>query len=144
MSSRYEDSILRSLQRINQATSQHSHRLARDHQLTAPQLTCLRHIHKHGNITPGQLADAVSLSRPTITGILERLDNRGLLTRQTDPKDKRRTLINTTADAHKLLENAPSALHSDFAQRLHDLHEGEQAMIDWILQRVATLMEPQP
>lgn len=144
MSSRYEDSILRSLQRINQATSQHSHRLARDHQLTGPQLTCLRHIHKHGTITPGQLAAAVSLSRPTITGILERLDNRGLLTRRSDPDDKRRTLISTTADAHKLIKNAPSALHSEFAQRLHELHEGEQAMIDWILQRVATLMEPQP
>ncbi len=144
MNSRYEDSILRSLQRIIQATNQHSHKLARSVQLTSPQLTCLKEIQEHHNITPSELARQVSLSRPTVTGILDRLTSRALIARSPHPSDKRRTVLTLTPAGHDILKTAPSALQGHLATNLGQLHDGEQALIDWVLQRIVSLMDEDP
>ncbi len=141
MTSRYEDSILRSLRRMTRAVDLHSKQLARHHSLTGPQLVCLRLIEKRGVITPSELAKGVSLSQGTVTGILERLAARDLIRRERSAEDKRKILVQLTSAGADLVKTAPSSLQEQFSKRLAALPEGEQAMIDWIMQRVVTLME---
>lgn len=141
MSSRYEDSILRSLRRIARSVDLHSRQLARNYELTGPQLVCLRHIQREAISTPGALASAVHLSQGTVTGILDRLEARGLVRRERSQNDKRRVLLQLTASGEELVARAPSPLHEQLSIRLAALPEGEQASIDWILQRLVTLME---
>ncbi|MCA9607329.1 MAG: MarR family transcriptional regulator [Myxococcales bacterium] len=141
MSSRYEDSILRSLRRISRAIDLHSKHLAKQHELTGPQLVCLREIAREEIATPSGLAKAVSLSQGTVTGILDRLEARGLVTRERSAEDRRRILVRLSDRGREMVAVAPSPLHEQFRARLAGLPEGEQAMIDWVMQRVVGLFE---
>jgi DNA-binding MarR family transcriptional regulator len=139
--SRYEESILRSLRRMSRAVDLHSKHLAKQHELTGPQLVCLREILRRGSATPTTIAHAVSLSQGTVTGILARLEARQLLTRAKSTDDKRKVHLQVTERGKQLVAQAPSPLHEQFSGRLAALHDGEQAIIDWVLRRVVTLLE---
>jgi len=141
MTSRYEDSILRSLRRISRAIDLHSKKLARDFDLTVPQLVCLREIAVQGIATPSALAREVSLSQGTVTGILDRLGKAGLITRERSQTDRRRIHVTLTPRGREVLETAPSSLAEQFSAQLGAISEGEQGMIDFVLQRVVSLFE---
>ena len=141
MGSRFEESILRSMRRMSRAVDLHSKRLSTCYQLTGPQLVCLRQIHRAGVTTPTKLAREVSLSQATVSGIVERLQARGLVTKRRSDEDKRRSLLELTAEGRDAVVSAPSPLQDEFGRRLALLPEGEQAMIDWVLRRVVNMME---
>lgn len=138
---RFEESILRSLRRMIRALDIQSKQLAQHHQLTGPQLVCLRELSKLGRCTPSELARVVSVSQGTMTGIVDRLEARGLVKRERDPDDRRRQLLTLTEAGLSSVQNAPSSLHERFSRRLRSLEEGEQAMIAWVLGRVVDMME---
>jgi DNA-binding MarR family transcriptional regulator len=138
---RFEESILRSVRRMIRALDIQSKYLAQRHRLTGPQLVCLRQIQRAEIITPGDLAKSVSVSQGTVTGILERLEARGLVSRTRDAGDRRRYRISLTPLGEETIASAPSPLQEEFIKRLAALPEGEQAMIDWVLSRVVDMME---
>ncbi|HJK94791.1 MAG TPA: MarR family transcriptional regulator [Polyangiaceae bacterium LLY-WYZ-15_(1-7)] len=141
MGSRFEESILVSIRRMTRAIDLHSRQLAKQHELTGPQLVCLRQIHREEETSPTKLARTVSLSQATVTGILDRLERDGLVRRERSARDKRKVLLSLTDKGLKLVRAAPSPLSEEFRSRLASLPEGEQAMIDWILRRVVEMME---
>jgi len=139
--SRYEDTILVSIRRMSRAIDLHSRALAREHQLTGPQLICLLELSRAGTMSASELARAVALSQPTVTGILDRLESRGVITRKRSEVDRRRREIRLTVAGEALVDDAPSPLQDRFRRRLGALPEGEQAMLDWVLRRVVEMME---
>jgi len=139
--SRYDERILRALRRIIRAVDFYSRQLSMRHSLTGPQLICLRQLKQHGELTPGQLARAVSLSPATISGILDRLERRGYLTRKRRAEDKRQVLVALTKAGMELVDRTPLPLQERFIQRLAELPEARQAEIDRVLQRIVTMME---
>jgi DNA-binding MarR family transcriptional regulator len=141
MPSRFDDSILRSLRRITRAIDLHSRHLANIHKLTGPQLVCLRHLARHGTTTPSKLARSVALSQATITGILDRLERRKLITRERDKKDRRRVNLALTKEGRDLLIDAPMPLHQTFANQLAELPEEQQERIDSVLREIVEMME---
>lgn len=140
-SSPYDERILRALRRIIRAVDLYSRQLSMRHSLTGPQLVCLRQLVAQGPITPGCLAREVSLSPATVSGILERLERRGYLTRRRRPEDKRQVLVEVTTKGRKLVSQTPPPLHERFTRRLAELPEAEQAEIDRVLERVVSMME---
>ena len=76
-----EDQIVASIRRIIRAIDLQSRRLLDKHRLTGPQLATLREADKLGEISVSTLARAVHLSQPTVSGILNRLERRGLVVR---------------------------------------------------------------
>lgn len=136
-----EERILRSLRRISRAIELHSKQLEAQVRLTAPQLICLRELRDAGQTTPSELAQAVSLSQATITGILDRLEARGLVARARNPRDKRRVLVQLTAQGRAAVEAAPLPLQARFAARLAKLTDEERAQIEHVLARIVRMME---
>ena len=141
VTSRFEESILVSLRRMSRAVDLQSRQLAKAHELTGPQLVCLRHVQSHDGVTPKSLATAVSLSQATVTGILDRLERRGLVSRVRSTIDKRVVHLAVTDTGRELVAEAPSARSEAFRGRLAALPDGEQGMIDWVLRRVVEMME---
>lgn len=133
--------ILRSLRRIIRAVDIHSKRLATLYELTTPQLVCLRELEKIPWMSAGRLAREVSLSPATLTGILNRLDARGLIERHRSPEDRRKVRIAITLAGRELVGKAPLSLHERFSRRLTRLPEEEQAEIERALNLVVQLME---
>jgi DNA-binding MarR family transcriptional regulator len=140
MDATYDDSILRSLRRITRAIDVYSRKLAATYKITAPQLVCLRYLDRNGPHTPSELAREASLSQATVTGIIDRLEARGLAERRRDNKDRRRVSIHLTEEGKRLSQVAPTPLQELFAARLAELPHEEQAGIDKILHQVAEMM----
>lgn len=137
----YADSVLRALRRIVRAVDWYSRRLVSRYGLSGPQLLCLRQLVERGAQTPGQLARGVSLTPPTLTGILDRLEARELVARERRSQDKRQVLVQITDAGEELLARCPPSLQERFTARLAALPEAEQARISEALEKVVTLME---
>jgi DNA-binding MarR family transcriptional regulator len=138
---RYDLSVLQSLRRIIRAVSLYSHRLAATYKITAPQLVCLLTIVNEGPLNLSTLSKQVFLSASTVVGILDRLEEKGLITRQRDLKDRRLINVQATPKGADLVAQAPSPLPTALANALKELPELEQATIALSLERVVDLME---
>ncbi len=138
---RYDLRILRGLRQIIRAIDIHSRKLAATHQITGPQLCCLMTIAENGPTTATAVAQDVYLSASTVVGILDRLQEKGLVQRQRDSKDRRLVHVTVTEKGREMVANAPSPLQDKLAEALKDLPESEQTTIAHALERIVDLME---
>jgi DNA-binding MarR family transcriptional regulator len=91
-------------------------------------------------LSVGELARRVSLSQGTVTGVLDRLEKRGLVERSRSDSDRRRVLVRLTEAGFSVLGEAPSLLQDEFVARFQMLAAWEQTLILSSLQRVASMM----
>lgn len=136
-----ENQILAAIRRIIRAIDLQSRRLAEEFGLTGPQLVTLQAAAELGPISASALARAVHLSKPTLTGILDRLERRGMIVRLRDELDRRSWSVSVTDAGRKTLQQTPSLLQVRFGSELARLEQWEQTMILATLQRIATMME---
>ncbi len=136
-----EDDILRSLRRISRAIDLHSKHLASTFGLTGPQLVALRTVGQLEEAAPSEIAREVSLSQATMTGIIDRLAARQLVTRERTSKDRRRVTVRLTDAGRALIEQAPSPLQERFVDRLQRLEPEEQHRIRSSLERIVEMMD---
>jgi len=135
------DSVLISLRQIIRAIDLHSKQLVKQFGLTGPQLVVLQEIARADEITPSQLAKAISLSQATVTGILERLEKRDLIARRRSNSDRRRIWVSSTPAGDQLLEAAPPLMQESFVEQFDRLQNWEQHMILSSLQRLVAMMD---
>ncbi|MFQ5644693.1 MAG: MarR family winged helix-turn-helix transcriptional regulator [Thiogranum sp.] len=134
------DQVIVAIRRLIRAVDLHSRTLVGSHGLTGPQALILKALH-NGSLTAGELATEVSLSQGTVTDILNRLEQRGLITRIRDTEDRRRVRVEATDAGLALLEQSPPLLQERFAQRFNSLHDWEQTQLLASLQRIAAMMD---
>ena len=118
-----------------------SRQLISERGLTTPQLICLQHLQEQGPMTTGMLAQTVSLSPATVTGILDRLELRGLVTRERRPEDKRHVLVAVTPTGAAAAEAAPSRLANRFTHALARLPEDDRAEVHRVILYLADLAD---
>ncbi len=53
----------------------------------------------YGPLTPRQLAEHTGLTSGTVTGVVDRLESQGLVTRRPDPNDRRKVVVTPSAEA---------------------------------------------
>ena len=136
-----DDQVIAALRRIIRAIDLHSHNLVERFQVTGPQLLALRVLSRLGRTSVGALARGVHVSHPTMTGILDRLEARGLVVRAKDPDDRRRMTVSATDAGLRLLQDAPSPLQDRFRTAFAGLETWEQTHMLATLQRIATMMD---
>jgi DNA-binding MarR family transcriptional regulator len=135
-----EEEILRSMRRIIRAVDLYSRQLIAQTGLSGPQLTCLRALARGGPMQTYQLADAVHLSAATVCGILNRLEQRGLVVRARQSTDRRRVLVSLTEAGEDTVENAPPVLHDKFLMKLRALPPLDQQAVQDALARIVHMM----
>jgi DNA-binding MarR family transcriptional regulator len=133
--------MLLAIRRIMRAVDLHSRYLMQEYSLSGPQLLLLQELAHLGEVSIGALARAVSLSQATVTGIIDRLESRGLVSRRRDDADRRRVMVGVTAEGTQLLLEAPPPLQEAFVREYSRLEEWEQNLLLSSLQRVVSLME---
>ena len=94
-------------------------------------------IENHGPLTPSRLAEIERIKRPTATRVLTRLEDEGLIKRDTDPADRRSVVVCVTADGRALLKKLRSRKNAYLAKRLRELPEDDIAA----LERAAEILE---
>ena len=70
--------------------------------VTGPQRLVVRMVGREPGITASAIAASLDLHPSTLTGILARLEKRGLLTRDVDPSDRRRAKFRLTPRGQRI------------------------------------------
>lgn len=135
------NTALVALRRILRVTELNSRQLARQSELTASQLIVLQHAAREGKALPSEIARAINLKQATVTVLVNKLEEAGLVSRRRDTEDRRRVWIEPTADGLALLEESPDLLQDRFSRNFEALDQWEQAMIIAALEKVATLLD---
>lgn len=135
------DEVLISLRKLIRAIDLHSRFLSKHFGLTGPQLLILRALSQAGEMSLGEMATTVSLSQATLTGITDRLERRGLITKTKSEVDRRRVVIKPTSACRQLLAQAPPPIQESFLNRFDKLQDWEQSMILSSLQRLVQMID---
>ncbi len=133
--------VLIALRRMIRAVDIYSRRLNNEFNITAPQLMCLYSLGRRDGMTLSALAEKVNLGISTVNGIVDRLEDKGLLTRTRSATDRRRVRLSITTKGRSVARSAPALLQDRLAASLRRLPELEQAAIALSLERVVDLME---
>lgn len=135
--------ILMNIRKIVRSLNLESKSIQKDFGLSMTQLLCLNHLEKSNNYqsTHKDLMSLLSLNSSTVTGIVNRLEKKGLVARLPKPDDKRVTYIALTASGLKLLQDAPNILHDRLAKRMNALSEKDRDMVGRSLQIIVSAME---
>lgn len=141
METDYAGSILLSLRRIIRSIDRHNKQLGRRYELTVPQLVCLRQLLADGEMAPGKLAKAIYLSQATVTGIIDRLEAKGLVNRERSTMDRRKISVRLTQRGAKLASDMPWPLQERFSKSLASLDTEDIEQIDTMLKRLVAMME---
>jgi DNA-binding MarR family transcriptional regulator len=136
----HERRILRSLRQINHCVDLYSRQLMISHRITAPQLVCLLAVVQQGPLTATAISREIHLSMSTVVGILDRLEEKGWVSRARDCEDRRIVQVSATRKGIALSSQAPSPLQKTLANALGTLSAPEQATIALSLERIVALM----
>ena len=134
------DHVLISLRQIIRAIDLHSKRLEKESGLTGPQLLVLQQLATHEELTAGVIAREISLSQPTVTSIIDRLERKDLLKRERNQHDKRKVMLSMTEAGRAAVAKAPALLQDSFVRTFNQLEDWEQTLILSSLQRVSDMM----
>jgi DNA-binding MarR family transcriptional regulator len=108
--------------------------------LTHSQISALQSIDLAGALTPRELAEAERVQPPTLTRIVSRLEELGLVVRTPHPSDGRQVILALSPAGRELLEGYRRSRDQWLAQRLSELSPEERdtvARAAEILARVA-------
>lgn len=108
--------------------------------LTATQLSALTSLDLAGAMTPRELADAERVQPPTMTKIIGKLEDRGLVERSLHPTDRRQVILAATPEGRAMLARFERAREEWLASRLAELTSDERELLRQaaeILRRVA-------
>jgi DNA-binding MarR family transcriptional regulator len=89
--------------------------------LSPSQQSVLASIAMHGPLTLGRLARIEQVTPPTITRIVARLEEDGLVARQVDEVDRRVSRVRLTAEGERRLEHSRQRRNAWLAARLAQL-----------------------
>jgi DNA-binding MarR family transcriptional regulator len=134
--------FLRLLWAVDHALQSGSKRMESTVGVTGPQRLALRIIGCFPGIAAGRVAEILHVHPSTLTGILRRLESRGLLSRKVDPHDARRALLTLTAKGRKIdalrAGTVESAVHGAL-QRMPDKIAAAQDMLTALAAELNTL-----
>jgi DNA-binding MarR family transcriptional regulator len=136
-----ETQFLVALRRIARGIDLRSRQLLVDFGLTAPQLAVLQTVSRLQPVKASRLAQEVLMGQPTVTGVLKRLESRGLVTRHRGAADRREINVNLTDKGAQVLADAPPLLQTRFRTALAAAADWEQTMLLSGLQRIAAMMD---
>jgi DNA-binding MarR family transcriptional regulator len=108
--------------------------------LTSSQLSALTSLQLAGALTPRELADVERVQPPTMTKIVGKLEERGLVARTPHPTDGRQVILSATEQGRAMYAEFEQARNEWLAAQLAALDAGDRDVLvraARILQRVA-------
>jgi DNA-binding MarR family transcriptional regulator len=112
-----------------------NHRVGAHVDLRDVDLDCLDLINRHGPLNPSALARRAGLHPATMTGILDRLERGGWITRERDPTDRRAVAVRALRDRNAALFRLYSGMNIAMDQICAEYRETELELLADFLRR---------
>lgn len=128
----------RLLLQAREAVMAHTRPSLREHGLSDQQWRVLRVLGEHGVVETGRVAREAFILGPSLTGVLARMERDGLIQRQRDPEDARRTVVQATEQGLRLVNTLSHTIEAHYQwmeqtlgkDRLQQLYELLDAVIE--------------
>lgn len=137
--------VLRALRRILIRITRYSRQVARASGLTVPQILCMRAIdetQRDGNeATVIGVSRRVHLTPSTVSRILDRLEDGGLIKRQRGTEDRRKVFLVLTPRGIERVKVLPTPLQHEFLRRFAALSDSDRRGLLNALQRTVEMMD---
>ncbi|MEJ2165859.1 MAG: MarR family transcriptional regulator, partial [Desulfobacterales bacterium] len=117
--------------------------LNRKYSITAAQLNCLLALYENGPLPPSQIAKHMMVNSSTVTGVIDRLEQKGLVTRLRNSSDRRIINIQLTLGGQKTAEAAPPPIQQRVVDGLQQLSPKELDQIILSLAKLAKMIDLQ-
>jgi DNA-binding MarR family transcriptional regulator len=105
--------------------------------LTPPQFAALAKLHESGETSQNQLGSLVAMDAATVKGVIDRLKARGLVELSEHEADKRRLLVNLTAEGRQTIERLIPLARQATEETLGPLNAKEAATLTKLLAKIA-------
>ena len=124
---------------IDQACKKSMDDILVEYDLTKSQEEILRFLHYHENesIIQKDIENFFHISNPTVTGLLNRLEAKGFITRETSEDDKRVRTIKATTKSKAMREKMKRTIQANESQLVQGFTKEEKDMLYQLLIRVA-------
>lgn len=122
---------------LNSALESASRAMERDLGVTGPQRLVIRVIGLRPGLAPKELATVLRLHPSTLTGLLKRLEAKGLVTRSADPEDGRRARLALTADGQRVNRLRAGTVENAVRKALTGVPEDRLEATRWVVSRLA-------
>jgi MarR family transcriptional regulator, organic hydroperoxide resistance regulator len=123
-------SVIRQLRVIIRALQGHSHSIERACGISAAQLWALWELHRSPGLKVSDLARRLSVHASTISNLLDKLEQGGLVERQRRERDQRIVRLYVTPAGADLLARAPAAPQGELNRALEDMAPAQRLALD--------------
>ena len=115
--------ILIKLRKIVRSVNLESKRVEKEQGISIPQLLCLQFLAEQEDYrtNAAKLKTFLNLNASTVSGILKRLEKKGLVAKLPKASDKRVTLVSLTASGMELIKSAPITFQEKLSKKLQAL-----------------------
>jgi len=141
--SKYIKNIIYSIRRLMQAGELYTKELNKIYNISSAQLNCLVTLYENGPLSPSQIAKWMMVNSSTITGIIDRLEQKGLVKRMRISTDRRIITIDLTKNGKLLAENAPPPIQHKLFDGISQLSEKEVKYISDSLLKLTDMLDVQ-
>src|SRR3954462_8396853 len=86
-----------------------------EHALSDQQWGVLRVLGEHGTVETGRVAREAFILGPSLTGVLARMERDGLIQRERDLADQRRSVVEATAKGRRLVGKLSHTVEAHYA-----------------------------
>jgi DNA-binding MarR family transcriptional regulator len=133
--------IIYSIRRLMQAGELYSKELNKKYSVSAAQLNCLLALYENGPLSISQIARHIMVNSSTVTGILDRLEQKDFVNRLRISADRRVITIELTDTGKMLSENAPPPIQQKIIDWLKKLSQSEIDQIAFALTKLTSMLD---
>ena len=135
--------IIFSIRRLIQASELYSKELNKKYQISAAQLNCILTLNEYGPLPPSKIAKHMMVKSSTVTGVVDRLELKGLAERIRNSPDRRMINIQLTEAGKKLAENAPPPIQQKIIDGLKQTEDAKKKQIVNSLNMLTDMLDVQ-
>jgi len=132
---------MQSLRRIIKALQDYSQTVYSHFGITGPQLWILKTLYQNGSLSLGELSKGMYLNPSTITGVVDRLENRGFVLRGRNKIDRRVIKVQLTSKGTELVKKAPNPIQGKMVYGLRKMKKDELISIYRSVNKLVEMME---
>ena len=132
----------RLLLQAREAVMAHTRPSLREHGLSDQQWRVLRVLGEHGTVETGRVAREAYILSPSLTGVLARMERDGLIRRERDPEDQRRTVVEATAKGRKMVDRLSTTIEMHYQWLEQSLGKQKLMQLYELLDQLIALEQP--